>query len=195
MAQIVARADGLPRRPVAIEAFWDGDTAGWFLVLVAILDGPGPRHSIYTEHDLAVLRGAGGDLRVFNGHVPPWPESVIAKEAGEALAKRFDVPFYFPSPDEPDDQCVRWWNRDRALACKECGKPLEQEKGCPRFGTCYPCHCRAENSQPHLLVQLLAGDLSEGEYRYAHESPCPALSKHLSKGDVVPLLGMPALSE
>lgn len=31
-------------------------------------------------------------------------------------------------------------------------------------------------------------------YRWDHATPCPAISKHLSKGDVVPLLGMPALS-
>ena len=33
---IFRRADDLPKRPVAVEAFWDGDTTGWFLTLTAV---------------------------------------------------------------------------------------------------------------------------------------------------------------
>lgn len=165
VAQIIARASALPAKPKAIEAFWDGDTTGWFLVLVAILEGGGPNHPRYSEHDLAVLREESGDLRLFNRHVPPWPESTLAQQAGEAVAKRLGVPFFFPSPQEPDDECVRWWSRDEGHPCKVCGKRLSQRDTVPWFGTCHPCHRRAEDCQPHLKVQLLPGNLSEPEYQ------------------------------
>jgi hypothetical protein len=52
----------------------------------------------------------GGDLRLFNGTVPPWPETQEAVETGSALARHFDLPFFFPSPDVPDLPAVRWWD-------------------------------------------------------------------------------------
>ncbi|MEU6028169.1 hypothetical protein ABZ825_14260 [Streptomyces tauricus] len=98
---LAARIGELPGRLVAVEAIWDGDTSGWFVVLVAVLDGPP------SEVDLAMIRH-GSDLRVFNGQVPPWPEAVEAQTTGTALAARFGVPFHFASPDAPDDEAPRW---------------------------------------------------------------------------------------
>ncbi|MGP4095518.1 hypothetical protein [Nonomuraea sp. KM90] len=86
----------LPGRLEAIEAVWDGDSFGWMIELLAVTAGP------RAEHRLAQVRH-GGDLRVFNGQVPPWPEAEEAGAAGRALAKRFGVPFRFASPAEPDD--------------------------------------------------------------------------------------------
>ncbi|WP_406280903.1 hypothetical protein [Embleya sp. NBC_00896] len=90
-----------PGRPVAIEAIWDGDTRGWFVVLLAVHDDPP------ADHHLATIR-LGGDLRIFNGQVPPWPEATQAGASGRALAELFDIPFHFASPDTPDDEAPRW---------------------------------------------------------------------------------------
>ncbi|MFE1795636.1 hypothetical protein ACFW9L_05660 [Streptomyces sp. NPDC059517] len=91
----------LPGKPAAVEAVWDGDTTGWFVELLAILDAPA------SEARLAMIRH-GSDLRLFNGQVPPWPEAAEATRTGTALAARFGVPFHFASPDKPDDQAPRW---------------------------------------------------------------------------------------
>ncbi|GAA1069185.1 MULTISPECIES: hypothetical protein [Kitasatospora] len=99
---LVAAVAGLPFRVGAIEAVWDGDTFGWFVVLLAVAAEP------CAEHRLAVLRG-GGDLRLFNGAVPPWPEAVEADRVGRELADRLGVPFHFASPRTPDDAAPRWW--------------------------------------------------------------------------------------
>ncbi|MFD6290836.1 hypothetical protein [Streptomyces sp. NPDC060205] len=90
-----------PGELVAVEALWDGDSSGWFVVLVAVLDAPA------SEVHLAMIRH-GSDLRLFNGQVPPWPEAVEAARTGTALAARFGVPFHFASPNEPDDEAPRW---------------------------------------------------------------------------------------
>jgi hypothetical protein len=95
---------------VAIEALWDGDTTGWMVCLDAILKQPSHLHPQYTEKSLVILRGEGGDLRLFNGTAPPWPEARIASEIGHALAESRGVPFHFGSPEQPDDQAMRWWD-------------------------------------------------------------------------------------
>jgi hypothetical protein len=100
---LAARVEAMPSRPAAIEALWDGDTEGWCVHLVAVTTAPN------TEHSLALIR-FGGDLRLFNGAVPPWPEAVAASTVGRALAERFAVPFHFASPEVPDDAAARWWD-------------------------------------------------------------------------------------
>ncbi|WP_242911509.1 hypothetical protein [Actinomadura terrae] len=93
----------LPHRPAAIEAVWDGDSEGWFVLLLAITLAPKAEHHLaYVQH--------GSDLRAFNGQVPPWPEAAEASSVGRALAERFDVPFHFASPETPDDEAPRWWD-------------------------------------------------------------------------------------
>lgn len=100
----------------AIEARWDGDTDGWYVVLEAIVERPSPDHPHYCALHLASLQGSGGDMRLFSGLVPPWPEAERATLVGEELARHLGVPFYFPSAAQPDDTAPRWWARagDRA---------------------------------------------------------------------------------
>lgn len=136
---LLATADALPARPVAIEALWDGDTTGWMVWLAAVLpDGAG-----FRSHHLASLRD-GGDFRLFNGQVPPWPEAQLAAAVGVELAERFGVPFHFPSPDHPEDDCPSWTERDRGIPCGMCGIPLLQWGACPWRGVCYHCHLARE---------------------------------------------------
>ncbi|MBO6935287.1 MAG: hypothetical protein JJ863_09930 [Deltaproteobacteria bacterium] len=96
-------------RVVAIEALWDGDTHGWFVVLLAITridDGDTP----FGEVHLATLADEDGDARLFAGKAPSWPEAAKATEIGDDLAKELGVPFFFASPDSPDDEAERWWD-------------------------------------------------------------------------------------
>lgn len=151
--QVLANAEKLTATPVVIEAFWDGDTSGWYVTLTAVIrdeqpDARGYRDRSptgYRDHFLMTLQGDNGDLRLFNGHVPPWPESVRAREIGEQLAARFGVPFYFACPDWPETDTPRWWRRHEATPCGRCGVPLIQEgERCPWRGRCYYCHLAEE---------------------------------------------------
>ncbi|MFL6073324.1 MAG: hypothetical protein ACJ73S_08020 [Mycobacteriales bacterium] len=100
-ASLAARVAAMPRPAVAIEASWDGDSQGWFVVLTAIAGEPA------DDTWLTILRD-GGDLRLFSGQVPPWPEAREAAALGGALADRFGIPFHFGSPEEPDLDAPRW---------------------------------------------------------------------------------------
>ncbi|MBK3562162.1 hypothetical protein [Streptomyces sp. MBT62] len=101
LTALTEQVEALPGRTVAVEALWDGDSEGWYVYLMAHTEVP------LAEHRLATVR-KGGDLRLFNRAVPPWPEAREAETVGRALAERFGVPFHFPSPDEPDLDAPRW---------------------------------------------------------------------------------------
>lgn len=160
-------------RPLAIEALWDGDTEGWFLdiyVVCASADAEGG----YSETHLGCLR-YGGDFRLFEGTVPPWPEAAVAKLAGERVARELSLEFYFPSPDSPDDDCPHWWEREQAIPCRTCGKPLVPNRG-PYVPAdqCSPCH-----SQEQGRKRLMADAPVENRYIW-----CAAVEEE----NVVPLL-------
>ena len=101
LTTLTEQVEALPGRTVAIEAMWDGDSDGWCVDLMAHTDAP------VAEYRLATVRH-GGDLRLFNGTVPPWPEAREAETVGRALAERFGVPFHFAGPDEPEIDAPRW---------------------------------------------------------------------------------------
>ena len=143
--ELIKKASQVPSAPIAIEAFWDGDTDGWYIILTMIYHHNSQENSRrFKEYDLACMRGSGGDLRIFNGLTPPWPEAQFATQVGEELAKKFGVPFFFASPNYPEDDCPRWWERDKAYPCRRCGIQLLQRETCSWVGICYSCHLAEE---------------------------------------------------
>lgn len=136
--QLMVKAEALPQTPVAFEAFWDGDSSGWFVVLSAILR----EESGFRDHPLCAMQD-GGDIRLFNGQVPPWGEAVLARQVGEELAAKFGVPFYFASPSHPEDDCPRWWEQAQGAPCRCCGILLIQRHDpYPPRGVCSFCHLK-----------------------------------------------------
>ncbi len=111
---LMQQIDALEKAPVAIEALWDGDTTGWFVVLEVVVREIKGQVPTYVPHELTIFR-SGGDLRLFNGQVPPWPEAEMAQHVGLEVATLLDIPFYFPSPSEPDDDCPHWWEQEIAF--------------------------------------------------------------------------------
>jgi len=113
--KIISDAEGIP---VCIQALWDGDTSGWFLVLSAVI-----KKGVENYDALYLTKiSKGGDIRLFKGEVPPWPEAVVGNEVGNKLARELEVDFFFPSPEEPDDDCPTWLNRKSAINCVGCNK-------------------------------------------------------------------------
>ena len=139
--EILQRVLAIVPRPVAIEALWDGDTDGWFVDLYAVVSA-GPS---YKDTHLQSYSG-GGDSRLFNGQVPPWPEAREAAAVGRELADALGIPFYFPSPEHPEDECPHWWQRGEATPCNRCGVPLLQSNDCRWRGTCYHCHLALDHA-------------------------------------------------
>lgn len=141
-SSILEAVASLPHRPEAVQALWDGDTTGWMVYIDAVFPHDGSYHTL----NIAVLRGDGGDMRLFNGEVPPWPEARVASAAGLLIERELKIPFFFPSPDEPEDECPNWWERHSGKRCQSCDKMLLQKPATPWRGHCYQCHLRNEYS-------------------------------------------------
>ena len=149
--RMLQKARAHASRLVAVEVMWDGDTHGWTLVLSAVLSGE-------QTDALAVLPGGGdSDIRLFNGQIPPWPEATFAATVGEQIAWELGVPFWFPSPLHPEDDCPHFVDRNRADPCLDCGIPLVQGPACPWRGRCYQCHTALELNRHGRFVVLQPG--------------------------------------
>jgi hypothetical protein len=140
--QIRDAVASLAARPEAIQALWDGDTTGWMVWIDAVYKAP-----TYRTENIAVLRDDGGDLRLFTGSVPPWPEAQVASAAGALIEAELKIPFYFPSPTEPEDDCPSWAERHLGRTCKTCEKLLLQDSSLPWVGYCYQCHLKREREK------------------------------------------------
>lgn len=140
---LVHQINALGKAPVAIEAFWDGDTTGWFVVLGVVVQETSGHLPTYVLHELTIFR-YGGDIRLFHGQVPPWPEAEAAQQVGQEVARLLDIPFYFPFSDEPEDECPHWWEQAQALACQGCGKPILPGSPWTTKGLCYSCNRKRE---------------------------------------------------
>jgi hypothetical protein len=138
--ELLTKADTLPEGPEAIEAYWDGDTIGWCVILVAVYHEKQGSEDVYKDGWIGLIRGDGGDFRVFTGEVPPWPEARLALDVGQEIAAKLGVPFYFESRDFPENECPRWWQREQAYPCERCGILLLQSEPCPWRGLCYHCY-------------------------------------------------------
>lgn len=126
------------RVPDAVQAIWDGDSSGWMVRIEAVWK----MGRACESNCLAVLRDQGGDLRIFNGDVPPWSEAIVAREAGKLIEGELGIPFYFRSPEEPEDDCPDWIDGHLGKKCRSCDKLLLQERTVPWFGSCYQCYLK-----------------------------------------------------
>lgn len=86
--------------------------------------------------------------RIFSTEVPLWPEAVLIREWGHKAAEKFDLTFYFPSENEPDDNCPGWHQRHLAVNCKDCNKLIipTDSPYLPKE-ICYSCHLLRERNQ------------------------------------------------
>ncbi|GAA4053457.1 hypothetical protein GCM10022409_45460 [Hymenobacter glaciei] len=136
--------------PCVLEALWDGDTSGWYLYLNLYYK----RRTwwfkeIFQPHLSKKALGTislGGDIRLFSGQVPPWPEAELAKEIGKLASEKYGLTFYMPS-EEPDDDCPSWDQQHLAIACGKCGKLIipTDSAHLPK-DTCYGCYLKQKSS-------------------------------------------------
>lgn len=124
--------------PIVLESLWDGDTSGWFLSLF-----------LYTKtnvlFDKTIKRHLLGKVYLDGENDQ---EAFLAKELGENAAKKYNLEFYFPSPNEPDDDCPKWTDRHLAVNCKNCNKLIipTTSSYIPKH-ICYNCHITHEQNQ------------------------------------------------
>jgi hypothetical protein len=132
-------------RPTVLQALWDGDTQGWYLILSLYAEIETAFSKEETCQQLGIV-SFGGDIRLFNGELPPWPEAVLVNEMGKRAVEKYGLIFHFPSDTEPDDDCPSWSQRHLAIACADCGKSILPTTSAflPK-DICYNCHRKRES--------------------------------------------------
>ncbi len=133
-------------KPLVLEALWDGDTNGWYVYLTLYTTTKILFWKKVHSHYIGTIT-LGGDLRLFNGQVPPWPEAELAKEIGQKAKEKYNLIFYFPS-EEPNDDCPKWTERHLAINCSDCKKLIipTQSPYLPK-DLCYNCHIKRKYSE------------------------------------------------
>jgi hypothetical protein len=196
-SDVLAAAKAIASSVVAVEAVWDGDTQGWMVGLVAIVDRPSRHHERFDEVTLASIR-LGSDLRLFNGQVPPWPEAVEAQQIGGAVAARLGVPFHFTSPETPDIDLPRWGDdrpatihqrRYRYVGPADVLAAVTPDDGGYRIASVdelagwMAALAPAERREPHTFIIDVAGDLRVAPRRSEHVV-CAGGRPVLSAGEI-----------
>ncbi|BCJ76480.1 hypothetical protein CS0771_60240 [Catellatospora sp. IY07-71] len=197
VADVLATARAITSPVVAVEALWDGDTQGWMVYLLAIVDRPGQHHERFDEVPLASIRH-GSDLRLFNGQVPPWPEAIEAQQIGGAVAARLGVPFHFTSPETPDIDLARWWDgrpagilqrRYRYVGPEDVLAAVTPDDSGQRITSAdelvawMAVQAPAERREPHTFVIDVAGGLRVAPRRSEHVA-CAGGRPVLSAGEI-----------
>ena len=134
-------------RPTVLEALWDGDTDGWFLVFNLYVKTGNLFWQKEEVKHLGIL-SLGSDIRLFDGVVPPWPEAILAKQWGRKAAEKYELTFYFPSDNKPDGDCPSWVQKHLAIQCADCGKLIipTDSHYLPKE-ICFNCHLEREQKQ------------------------------------------------
>lgn len=126
-----------------LQALWDGDTGGWYLTF-----------SLYAENP-----SVSGDLVwYYLGRVHSDGDQTteaFAKELAAKAVNKYGLEFYFPSPDDADDDCPDWKERDKAISCAGCGKLIlpDRHTKLPKE-ICYPCYRERERNQALIDDEL-----------------------------------------
>lgn len=133
--------------PTVLEALWDGDTDGWFLVLTLYAKTGNVFWGSEERHHLGIVKVLK-DQDLFNGEAPLWPEAKLAREWGKKAVERYGLTFYFPSENEPDDNCPKWTERHYGFPCLDCGKliRLRYSEYVPH-DVCAHCNSKRERNE------------------------------------------------
>lgn len=107
--------------PTVLEALWDGDTNGWFLILSLYAKTGNVFWGSEECHHLGVAR-YNKQPGIFKDDVPRWPEAALVRDWGQKAIEKYGLTFYFPSDKEPDDNCPPWTEKHYGFPCADCGK-------------------------------------------------------------------------
>jgi hypothetical protein len=107
--KIFEKVEAIGSRIVVFESRWVKNK-GWGVIISAIVEEPSANHPLYSEIPLDFIQGFGGDMRIYIRDVPPWSEVEEARDIGDELALKYNLPYYHNVPDEPNEDVIRWWD-------------------------------------------------------------------------------------
>lgn len=147
--QEIQKTKGKPR---VLQALWDGDTQGWWLSLSLYAETPSVSKYLVCHYL--------GRVESYDGR----QKEELAKELAKKAIEKYGLEFYFPSPDDADDACPDWMERDKAIACEGCGKLIMPDRdSCLPKEICY--HCYLERERNRDLIEDKLQEYGVSQYR------------------------------
>jgi hypothetical protein len=190
-----------PGTPTVLEAMWDGDSDGWYLLLFLYTVAASSSEQALEREFLEEVVLPEGSAS-FTGE--RWNVCLLAEELGNKAAEKYNLTFYFPANMHPDTDCPTWPDRHLGIPCKECGKLLlPRNSAYIPDDICHHCHTEQEDNkaikeqhpiQSWAKVYLLKGDISlTGSFWSENETSHMAQATHekiknLPSGNVVNIL-------
>lgn len=131
-------------KPAVLEALWDGDTEGWYLLLYLYTKREGFFNRRQTRHLLGEVCISKGMEHFTDGK---WTVAELANSFGKKAKEKYKLTFYFPS-QEPDNDCPKWTERYLAIHCADCNKLIipTDSPYLPK-DICYSCHLTKEQNE------------------------------------------------
>ncbi len=147
--------------PTVLEALWDGDTQGWFLMLYIHIT-ENSISNLAQRHYLGTI-SLGTDIRLFNGE--SYTEIGVAKELGQKAVDKYGLIFYFPSDKAPDDDCPEWNERHLGINCVDCNK-LIMPPDSPYLpkDICYNCNSDRKSKTRHNIALRANPFIEDGRF-------------------------------
>ncbi|MDJ1496672.1 hypothetical protein QNI19_27310 [Cytophagaceae bacterium DM2B3-1] len=143
-------------KPLAIQALWDEEAFIW------------PTRETEAHLCLWVVYSHPTDYKADMVYSLGESQSAIIPLLGKYFAQKFDIPFYFPSPNEVDDDCPTWWEQDKGIHCEDCQKLfIPSDMSHRPKDICYPCHLRRE-----IVQDIPSGDSFTISYGNESEFAC-----------------------
>lgn len=190
-----------PGTPTVLEAMWDGDSDGWYLLLFLYTAAASSSEQALEREFLEEVVLPEGSAS-FSGE--RWNVCILAEELGNKAAEKYNLTFYFPANMHPDTDCPTWPDRHLGIPCTECGKLLlPRNSAYIPDDICHHCHTEQEGNkaikEQHPLrslprVYLVKGDTwLHGSFWSAYESSHMAQTtrdkiKNLPSNNVVNIL-------
>ncbi len=114
ISEVFQKVEAIASNVLAFEATWVKNK-GWGVLVSAIIGEPSAHHPKFSEIPLHFFQGFGGDMRIYIRDVPPWKEVEDARDLGDELALKYNIPYFHNAPDEPVDDIIRWWDSERSI--------------------------------------------------------------------------------
>ncbi|MFY0673894.1 MAG: hypothetical protein JXQ87_10835 [Bacteroidia bacterium] len=143
-------------KPKVIEALWHRNLGEWFIELNLIVE----KGLINKELSTQFLGNISSATKSFICTAEnPFPQADYTKEIGGKLREKYDLEFYFPSPNDPDNNCPRWHEKERGIECNACKKLMFPNRY-PNMqkNLCYNCNLQREqvkeDEQGYIRVKM-----------------------------------------
>jgi len=132
-------------KPTVLEALWDGDTQGWYLLLFIYKVSGHLFLKKESRHFLGVVSVTDEMEDYVNDK---WTVAEFASYLGKKAKEKYNLVFYFPSEKDPDSDCPKWTERHLAIHCADCNKLIipTDSPYLPK-DICYNCHLKRERNE------------------------------------------------